>query len=671
MLPPDGIGDLGASTSQVAPTPYRSDQDHNRFQTVYTRDNLIFGGAPASGSVQILSVGFNIAQVINAPFYNSGTGLVNYTIKMRNIPLNITGVGNSFLPIDDSHIVKQPFNLNSSVINTTGFHDFMLDSPFVWDGVGNILIDVCYGINGGIASANNTRGTVLLHSWNNFTQSNISRREFASNSINICNGTGNNVQQANHKPVARFGFVPEQVAPLCPISVSPSSITICQGEQVNLSVSGATNYVWSNPEVLSCNQCNNPVANPSQSITLQVIGSVGDCSDTAFVQIQVNSPADFIIEQTPAGVNTLCQGPVTLSAPSGFTNVQWSNGSQGAQMLVTEPGTYSATSNDANGCSVSSQSITFNEVPLPEVNIQALSPPYLCSGSVILQANSGFQNYTWSNGATGMSVEIIAPGVYSATAQNAAGCSGQSNAIEVFPAYTLDVQISTPSNFICENQSITLNANQSYAAYQWSTGALSQSITITSSGNYSLTAFDVLGCSGVSNTISIEQIASPNASFSYNQNEGYVIEFNNTSNNAESYLWIFHDGSTSAEQHPIFEYPFDNFYPITLIVSNGCGSDTLNAMVEVKKLSIEHIALSPIIIYPNPAADYIVLDIPFQKQLIIDIFDLSGRLIERISRNQSESHLPLQFQVAHLSPGLYLISIATLNGQYISRFIKQ
>lgn len=46
-----------------------------------------------------------------------------------------------------------------------------------------------------------------------------------------------------------------------------------------------------------------------------------------------------------------CEGELVLSAPSELSSYVWSTGAQGASITVTEPGTYSVTVTDGNGCS--------------------------------------------------------------------------------------------------------------------------------------------------------------------------------------------------------------------------------------------------------------------------------------------------------------------------------
>ena len=58
-----------------------------------------------------------------------------------------------------------------------------------------------------------------------------------------------------------------------PINASPSVESILSGESVQLSVTGASSYVWSPSEGLSCTECLNPIASPNVSTTYTVVGT--------------------------------------------------------------------------------------------------------------------------------------------------------------------------------------------------------------------------------------------------------------------------------------------------------------------------------------------------------------------------------------------------------------
>jgi len=527
MLPPNGVGNF-ASTQNFNPTPYYSDLNVTRFQCTYNKNELLAGGAP-DDSCQINSIGFNIVQVISSNFYNNGSGLKNYTIKMRNIGIDTIAIGNYFRPIDDSHIVKFPFDLNSSVISNEGFNDIVFDVPFIWNGQGNILLDICYGVNDGVATTNITRGVIRTHGFN-VPASNPSVRKFNYTSNPMCGAEADEMQGDSRKPVARLNYGPIQI-PNCNIAVSPAFVTLCQGDSVTLNVTGANTYQWNNQGFLSCNDCPSPIAMPTNSTVIQVIGFDGLCSDTAYVNINV--------------------------------------------------------------------------VDLPLISVNPSEDLYLCQGSIQLNANTGLNNYVWSNGLEGSSATIDEAGIYFVNASNNDGCVGQSNNITVHPAYSVDVTINASAMAICQGETVNLNTVQNYASYQWSNGATVNPISITQAGNYFLTVTDQRGCSGVSNILNIEVENAPSAGFTHIQTQGYEVSFTNTSLHGDSYLWIFHNNTTSTEVNPTFVYPFDAFYPVTLIAYNNCGIDTIFTMVEVKKITsiLEINSLESLSIYPVPSND--------------------------------------------------------------------
>ena len=66
----------------------------------------------------------------------------------------------------------------------------------------------------------------------------------------------------------------------------------------------------------------------------------------------------------------------------------------------------------------------------------------------------------------------------------------------------------------------------------------------------------------------------PTAAFSTEIN-GEVVSFINESDAATSYYWNLGDGNTSTLKYPTNSYNIDGFYDVTMVVNNGCGSDTI------------------------------------------------------------------------------------------------
>lgn len=227
----------------------------------------------------------------------------------------------------------------------------------------------------------------------------------------------------------------EPIPPTCTVSIQPAEASICSGSQITLQASGATSFTWSPADGLSCTDCPSPFASPAQSTIYEVIGVTGDCRDTTYYTVTVNQPQTFQIELANAPFNNLCNGPLTLLAPSSFSNIIWSNGvSNQPSISVNQVGNFSATATDQGGCNVTSNTIAIISTPSPEVTIIPSGSIPLCGESITLTANQGLADYLWSNGSSEISITVQNPGTYSLTGTDLLGCSAQSNEVNLFDA---------------------------------------------------------------------------------------------------------------------------------------------------------------------------------------------------------------------------------------------
>ena len=133
---------------------------------------------------------------------------------------------------------------------------------------------------------------------------------------------------------------------LPPVSISPGSATLCQGQSVLLTASGA-----STGETLSYTWSNNTTGNTLSATTAgtySVTGVDGNgCANTATATITENKPPVSI---SPGSVS-ICQGQSALLTASGASTYTWSNNTTGNTLIATTAGTYSVTGVDGNGCS--------------------------------------------------------------------------------------------------------------------------------------------------------------------------------------------------------------------------------------------------------------------------------------------------------------------------------
>ena len=76
-----------------------------------------------------------------------------------------------------------------------------------------------------------------------------------------------------------------------------------------------------------------------------------------------------------------------------------------------------------------------------------------------------------------------------------------------------------------------------------------------------------------------------------------------------------------------------------------------------------------VLLYPNPARDYITIDLQnnFEKLESVRILDLLGK--ELVSSNDMAGSTNQRFDVSRLNPGVYLMQVETDNKTRILRFI--
>jgi hypothetical protein len=171
-------------------------------------------------------------------------------------------------------------------------------------------------------------------------------------------------------------------------------------------------YSWSPDYNLSNATVQSPTATPGTTTTYTVTAtSPNGCTATGSVTVNVNNlnpPVATITTNT--GNERLCNGSLTLNAGSGSTSYLWSTGATSQSVTVTQPGTYTVTIENQDGCA-GSGSITVT----PFVNIIAPQGTLVCtnqSNTVQLDAGTGYTTYQWSTGSNSQFITVSQPGTY-------------------------------------------------------------------------------------------------------------------------------------------------------------------------------------------------------------------------------------------------------------------
>lgn len=366
-----------------------------------------------------------------------------------------------------------------------------------------------------------------------------------------------------------------QAAPNAQIANS-GPLTFCAGGSVNLVSSAGSSYLWS-PGGQTTQSIN---ATASGSYTVRVTNSSGCTAISAPVNVTANPLPSAVISAN--GPLAFCAGGnVTLSAPSAASYL-WTPGGQTTQSItVSNAGSYSVRVTNAAGCSATSAPSNVSITTNPVATITASGNTNLCDGgNVDLTASPG-TSYLWSNGATSQTINVDAAGNYAVTVFSSGGCSATSapQAVSVSAPVAASISANGPTTFQ-QGQSVVLTASGG-SSYVWAPdGETTSSITVTSSGVYSVTAYNANGCSAVSNPVSVSVIpvAGPPASITLSgpdkicQGENVTL----TANAGSAYLW-----SPGGQTTRSIVVNAAGTYSVQVTDANGVSSTSSDVMITV------------------------------------------------------------------------------------------
>lgn len=337
------------------------------------------------------------------------------------------------------------------------------------------------------------------------------------------------------------------VLPTAPITATPNPS--CDGSPVYFSTVGAfASYNWqfgdNNFSYAAAPQHIYP-APGTYNVTLTAVTPDG-CIVTSTKQVTIQ-PKPIVTIIPPA--QTVCPGsPATLTAsvnPNGNTmcssyNYQWFNGntavgpaSPSNTLTTSNYGTYHVVvtgSTPSCNCVVTSNTAVVNWYPQPVANIQGRSTVCLNGGTgtvTLTNSVTSYTSYNWTansgavsfspNNAIPTTVTVNAPGNYQVYLEvvDANGCKAY-DTLCIYASNRPQVSITPPPGWLCAGNMYTLNSTVTPATapplgygYLWNNGLTTPSITVSSTGVYSVTVTDRnTGCSGTSNPVTINP--SPN-----------------------------------------------------------------------------------------------------------------------------------------------------------------
>lgn len=459
-----------------------------------------------------------------------------------------------------------------------------------------------------------TGGGANTYAWTNGVTDGVSFNPSTTNTYTVTGTDGNNCENTAQVTVT-VNALPTVVA-------NTTSSSVCDGDAVTLTGSGASTYTWDNGVT------NGVSFVPGSTDTYTVTGTdANNCVNTAQVSVTVNN------NPTPAIAGSIqyCAGSTAFLDAGSFNTYNWSTGDASQNITATiADNPVSVTVTDANGCQGTDQ-VTLIE----STSIIANSSLDICQGqSVSIHGNTETTS-----------------GTYSQTYTTPQGCDSTSNV--TLTVNTLPTVDGGADFDVCEGTSVTLNGSGA-DTYAWD-NSVNDGVSFipTSTATYTVTGTDVNGCE---NTADITVTVNPLPTVTLNPagdslclNNGMVALNGMPTGGTYTGTGVsgtdFDPATAGLGMHTV-SYDYTDI--------NGCANSDQVSITVINCLNISSNELEGINVYPNPTDFELNIELPSQLNVEVRIFDASGKLVASRTVNGDTRTI---FNVSDWERGNYIVRI--------------
>ena len=412
-------------------------------------------------------------------------------------------------------------------------------------------------------------------------------------------------------------------------------------------------------------------------------------SNNSVDAIKVNAlPATPTI--TANGPTTFCQGGSIMLTSSAATSYKWSNGATTQSITVSTAGSYTVTVSNSNGCTASSAAtnVTVNSLPTPTTTPSG-NVTITTSSSTNITVNETYNAYLWNTGASTQSITVNTAGSYTATVTNSNGCKGTTAPVNVTVSGgcakpTISANSATTDK--CPGTKVTLTASKG-DSYQWSTGATTQKITVSTAGSYSVTVTKACGSATSDPTVVTYQscanptgllvngVTASSAHFSWSAvtcGTKYTLQYRKSGTTAWTGVTVV---ATDTTINGLLANTTYNWRVQTVCITPKSGftngtNFTTAASFTARVASTDAMNSSGLMatLAPNPATSVSVLRISGTfKPVTVTLSDLTGKMLWKLG-NVTGGRIDLP--VANLSAAMYIVSVTDGNETRILKLVK-
>ncbi len=468
--------------------------------------------------------------------------------------------------------------------------------------------------------------------------------------------------------------------------------TVCAGSSVTLIASGGTGFSWSNSLGSNAQVSVSPANTTTYTVT---VTDANSCSATTSTTVTVNN----VPTATISGPTTICAGLSATLTASGGNTYSWSNNLGATAQVTVAPvtgTTYTVTVTDGNNCTATAQqSISVTNAPTATIT----GPTETCTGNSVSLTADGGNTYQWADnlgsnatitatpsGTTTYTVTVTIGANCSATASHTVSvyqpaatqlthtmCQGDSylfNGVEQTTGGTYTQTLQTvngcdsvitltltvnalPSATItaatntsfCDGGNVVLSAPAGPVTYLWSTGATTQSINASTSGNYLVTVTSADNCSAASAPETVTAFPLPAVPVITRVNDTLI------STPSAGYQWYFNNTILDGSTDPTLTITQNGNYYVEVSDTNGCTNQS--AQFNVTSVGIADITVTGNVkLYPNPNTGSFVLEFTTATEREMEINDITGKVVVHTSSTSMRTDI-----TTNLSKGIYLLRV--------------
>lgn len=459
-----------------------------------------------------------------------------------------------------------------------------------------------------------------------------------------------------------------------PVPAFSSSVNAFNASFLNGSLY-ATAYSWDFGDGSAPSNLSDPshlyAAPGTYIVELTAINSCGSERLSLPITVNCSAPEVQIFAET---TTQICEGasvPLQVAAAGNFVSYTWFLngqpivGADGSEYPASASGIYRVFVTDATGCGNYSNEMTIEVSPLPEASIQSPSGGSVCAGLPTWLTGTGGVGYHWTrpDGSVfeGQVIDLPAAGLsdggtYQLTVTDGSGCSDTIGyTLVVYPLPVVQIEPSGTQTILF-GQTLALDAGPGFASYQWSDGATTQIIAVSSCDAYQVTVSDANTCTASS--LPVVVAVQPVVTFS----NGILV-----ASPASSYQWLLDgnpiEGATAQTWVPLVSGQY------SVETSCAAAGATYSAAVGVV---ISHTGApqpsdARLWVYPNPAPSAapqvtLVWQPLVQEPYTVVITDPLGRILGQ--QHQPNFVEKTNLDTGHITPGLYFIRVySPRNGQ--------